>query len=78
MDWADFVDEAYIMHPDLSREQVEYSFISMHQREIKSRIPFVYLSNEEIHQDLQPSFDVVKAIKSLELHVPDDIVNDPP
>ncbi|CAI9287945.1 unnamed protein product [Lactuca saligna] len=43
-----------------------------------SHIPFVYPSNEEIHQEIQPSFNAVKATKSVEVHAPDNIVNDPP
>lgn len=38
------------MYPELSKDQVEYILILMCQRAINSHIPFVYTSNEEIHQ----------------------------
>lgn len=50
----------------------------MHQRAIGSRIPFVYPSNEEIHQELQPFINAVKEIHSSEVYAPDIVVNDPP
>ncbi|CAI9289991.1 unnamed protein product [Lactuca saligna] len=51
--------------------------ILMNQRAISSCIPFVYQSNEGIHQELQPSIAAVKAMQSSEVHVPVDNMNDP-
>lgn len=73
------------MHLELSRERVEYTLISMHQQAISSRIPFVYPTNEEIHQEIEPSIDVVTRIKSSKVCVPDistqsndDVIGDAP
>lgn len=50
----------------------------MRQRVISSHIPFVYPSNEEIYQEAQPSIDIVKAINSSEVRVPDVyVINSP-
>lgn len=63
-DWADFVDRDHLLHPTLSCEQVEFTLISMCQRAISSCIQFLYLSNEEMNQELQPSIDAMKAFNN--------------
>lgn len=73
-DWKFFINRDHVLHLELSRDQVEYTLISMHQQEINSLIPFVYPSNEEIHQELLLSINVVKTITSSDVHSLDNTI----
>lgn len=64
---------------------MEYTLISMHQQAINNYISIVCPSNNEIHQELQPSINAFKAIQSSEVRVPnvypqanDDVIEDVP
>ncbi|CAI9268547.1 unnamed protein product [Lactuca saligna] len=77
-DWSDFVNKAHTRHLDLTREQVEYTFISMRQRALRSRLPFTFPSDDETDHTFNPFKEAQKITSTGDVPNSTNVSDDPP